>query len=231
VAAAGPLAAPAPAAGPRRIRGKSEFSYVSTGGTAETQTIGTSGELTFTPPHWRIETRAAYLRNHVDDQLRARRLTGQFRAARALGDRAELFGRATYLRNTFAGIDNSWDAAAGITAILLQSDPQRLSVDSGFGYLTEDRTQGLGRDLASVDFGLRYIREFSKRNRFTNDTALKADIERTSDWRLTHVAAIQAGLNSMLSLKFSHELNYRNEPVPGFTRSDTVASAAVVATF
>jgi hypothetical protein len=26
-------------------------------------------------------------------------------------------------------------------------------------------------------------------------------------------------------------VNYRNEPVPGFTRADTVAAAALVATF
>jgi putative salt-induced outer membrane protein YdiY len=216
---------------PRLVRGKGELSYVSTGGTAETQTIGTAAELLVTPPDWRIESKIAFLRNSVGDEVRARRLNGQFKAARKLGDRAEVFGRAAYLRNTFAGIDNSWDAAAGVTAILYQTQPQRLAIDSGFGHLTEDRTQGLGRDLTSVDFGMRHLWEFSKRNRFTNDAALKTDIERTSDWRLNHVASIQAGLNSILSLKVSHELHYRNEPVPGFTRADTVASAAIIATF
>lgn len=239
VAAAAPLPAtqaavvapPAPKPAPRIVRGKAELSYVSTGGTAETETLGTAAELLLTPPGWRIESKVAYLRNQVNDQLRARRLTGQFRTARRIGDRAELFGRAAYLRNTFAGIDNSWDAAAGVTAILVQSEPQRLAVDSGFGYLSEDRTQGLGRDLASVDVGVRHMWEFSKRNRFTNDAALKTDVERASDWRVNHVAALQAGLNSILSLKVSHEVNYRNEPVPGFTRADTVTSAAIIATF
>ena len=54
---------------------------------------------------------------------------------------------------------------------------------------------------------------------------------RTSDWRVSHVAALQAGLNAVLALKLSHEVNYRNEPVPGFTRADTVAAAAIVASF
>lgn len=213
------------------VRGKAELSYVATGGTAETQTLGTAGEVLVTPARWRIETKLAYLRNRVDGDVRARRLTGQVRTARRIGERSELFGRAAYLRNTFAGISNSWDAAAGVTAILVQAEPMRLSLDSGFGYLTEDRTLGLGRDLASVDVGVRYLWNFSRTNRFTNDAAVKADIERTSDWRLNHVAALQAGLNSVLSFKVAHELNYRNEPVPGFTRADTVASAALVATF
>lgn len=229
-----PPARVASAAAPARkrvLKGKGELSYVSTGGTADTQTIGTVAELQFTPEDWHVESKLAYLRNSVNDQVRARRLNGQFRAARTLGDRAEMFGRATYLRNTFAGVDNSWDAAAGLTAIIFRSEPQRLAVDSGFGYLTEDRTQGLGRDLASIDVGVRYRWEMSKRNQFINDAAVKTDLERTSDWRLNHVAAIQAGLNSILSLKVSHELTYRNEPVPGFTRADTVASAAIVASF
>lgn len=226
-----PATAKPPAPPPRIVRGKSELSYVSTGGTAETQTIGTSAELLVTPTNWRVETKIAYLRNRVNDEVRARRLNGQFRSSRKIGDAAEVFGRANYLRNTFAGIRHSWDAAVGVTTILFQNTPQRLAVDSGFGYLTEDRTQGLGRDLASLDVGVRYAWEFSRRNRFTNDAAVKTDIERTSDWRLIHVAAVQAGLNSILSLRVSHELNYRNEPVPGFTRADTVASASIVATF
>jgi putative salt-induced outer membrane protein YdiY len=215
----------------RFLRAKSELSYVSTGGTAETQTIGSAGELLMTPPDWRLEVKAAYLRNKVNDEIRARRLTGQFRAARQFGERAEMFGRGVYLRNTFAGIQNSLDASAGITALLYVGEPHRLSIDSGFGYLTEDRTQGLGRDLPSVDFGIRHLWTFSRVNRFTNEAAIKTDIQRTSDWRLTHIAAVQAGLNSMLSIKVAHELNFRNEPVPGFTRADTVASASIVATF
>ena len=230
-AAPPPPASRPPAPPPRVVRGKSELSYVSTGGTAETQTLGTSAELLVTPTDWRVEAKVAYLRNRVNDEVRARRLLGQFRSSRKIGEAAEVFGRANYLRNTFAGIRNSWDAAVGVTTILYQNTPQRLAVDSGFGYLTEDRTQGLGRDLASLDVGVRYAWEFSGRNRFTNDAAVKTDIERTSDWRLIHVAAVQAGLNSILSLRVSHELNYRNEPVPGFTRADTVASASIVATF
>lgn len=231
VAAVPPPSSPPPSPRPRVVRGKAELSYVSTGGTTDTQTIGTAGELLVTPNAWRIETKLAYLRNKVNDEINAKRLTGQFRAARKIGESSELFGRAAYLRNTFTGINNSWDAAVGVTALLLDQEPQRLAIDSGFGYLTEDRTGGLGRDLASVDLGVRYQWEFSKRNRFTNDAAIKTDIERTSDWRLNHVAAVQAGLNSILSLKVSHEVNYRNEPVPGFTRADTVTSAAIIATF
>lgn len=229
VAMARPAAAPAKA--PELLKGKAELSYVSTGGTASTTTIGTGAEAILSPGLWRLETRVNFLRTRTDGTVRARRLTSQVRGARKIGDRAELFARGTYLRNTFAGIDNSVDGAAGVTAIILQGQPQRLSFDSGFGYIGEDRTVGRGRYVGTFDMGLRHQWEFSRRNRFSNDASLKTDVDRTSDWRLTHVAALQAALNAMLALKLSHEINYRNEPVPGFTRADTVAAAAIVATF
>jgi putative salt-induced outer membrane protein YdiY len=223
-----------PAAPPRKpelVRGRAELSYVSTGGTASTQTIGGGAELVVTPVGWRFESRANYLRTRTDGTVRARRLTGQLRGARTIGERAELFARAAYLRNTFAGIDNSVEGAAGVTAILFQSDRQRLLLDSGFGYIGEDRTIGRGRYLGTFDVGVRHQWEFSRRNRISNDASLKADVERNSDWRVSHVAALEAALNAVLALKLSHEVNYRNEPVPGFTRADTVAAAAIVATF
>jgi putative salt-induced outer membrane protein YdiY len=225
------VAAKPPPRPPELVRGRAELSYVSTGGSASTQTIGGGAELTVAPGGWRFESRANYLRTRTDGSVRARRLTGQLRAARKIGDRAELFARGTYLRNTFAGIDHSVDGSAGVTAILFQSDRQRLSLDSGFGYIGEDRTIGRGRYLATFDVGTRHQWEFSRRNRISNDASLKADAERSSDWRVSHVAALEAALSAVLALKLSHEVNYRNEPVPGFTRADTVAAAAIVATF
>ena len=216
---------------PEVVKGKAELSYVSTGGSAATQTIGTGAEAVLVPGRWRIESKVHFLRTRTDGATRARRLTSQVRTARKVGDRAELFARGTYLRNTFAGIDQSLDGAVGVTALVLKGEPQWLSFDSGFGYIGEDRTRGRGRYLGTFDAGLRHKWEFTRHNLISNDATFKTDVDRTSDWRVSHIAALQAGLNAVLALKLSHEINYRNEPVPGFTRADTVAAAAIVASF
>lgn len=216
---------------PDLVKGKAELSYVSTGGSAATQTIGSGAEAVFVPGQWRIESKIHFLRTRTDGTTRARRLTSQVRTARKVGDRAELFARGTYLRNTFAGIDQSLDGAAGVTALVLKGEPQRLSFDSGFGYIGEDRTRGRGRYLGTFDVGLRHKWDIARHNTISNDASFKTDVDRTSDWRMSHVAALQAGLNAVLALKLSHEINYRNEPVPGYTRADTVAAAAIVASF
>jgi hypothetical protein len=60
---------------------------------------------------------------------------------------------------------------------------------------------------------------------------LTFNLSRGGDWRGASVTAISAGLNSLLSLRVSHVVSYLNEPVAGFGRTDTISSAAVVATF
>jgi putative salt-induced outer membrane protein YdiY len=43
--------------------------------------------------------------------------------------------------------------------------------------------------------------------------------------------AVTAALSARLSLKVSHRLSYLNRPVPGFRKTDTTLSAAMVASF
>ena len=43
--------------------------------------------------------------------------------------------------------------------------------------------------------------------------------------------AVSASLNRALSLKLSYQVKHLNRPVPGFEKTDTIASAAIVAKF
>jgi hypothetical protein len=51
------------------------------------------------------------------------------------------------------------------------------------------------------------------------------------DWRFDNTAALTAKLNAKLSLKLSHVTHVVNLPTPGFKKTDTIASAALVAKF
>lgn len=51
------------------------------------------------------------------------------------------------------------------------------------------------------------------------------------DWRIGHVAALTTRVHSILSLKVSHTTRYVNFPPPGFEKTDTITSVALVAKF
>jgi hypothetical protein len=51
------------------------------------------------------------------------------------------------------------------------------------------------------------------------------------NWRAKNALTLQATLTRMLSVKLSHAIEHRHEPVPGFGRTDSRTSAALVFSF
>lgn len=119
----------------------------------------------------------------------------------------------------------------GLSKLFRSDGPQQWRAEAAVGHIDEDRLSGLDRRLTSGTAGLRYGLIFSKTSKWSQQAHLTTDLTDSSDWRLRHEASIAAGLTSVLSLKFTHTLTYLHEPVPGFERTDTVGSAALVATF
>src|SRR6185503_1117688 len=70
LAQAAPTAAPPPPPPPER-EGSAEFAYVGTSGNSSTQTIGLGGEFIYRPSPWESKLKVSYVRNEVEDQVRA----------------------------------------------------------------------------------------------------------------------------------------------------------------
>ena len=58
-----------------------------------------------------------------------------------------------------------------------------------------------------------------------------ADVGDAGNWRLHNGLHLTVTINRILSARVGHELKRLNRPVPGFGRSDTTLSAALVASF
>jgi putative salt-induced outer membrane protein len=224
--AAPPPTPPAPA-----LEGKAELSFVSTGGNTDSQTLGTAGELIWRAAVWTTEAKAAFVRATADDRETARALFAQLRESRKLTARLDLFGRAGFLRDTFAGIDSRMTLDAGLGWLALDRAPHTLRLDGGIGYLRENRLAGEDLRSAIAQTVATYKWAFSKTSDLTNDFAFLLPFAEGDDWRYRNTLTLSAGLSRSFSLKLSHALSYLNEPVPGFEKTDTIIAAAVVATF
>lgn len=212
--------------------GKAELSFVNTTGNAETQTIGTATGFKFRPGVWLVESESQFVRTTAEDQLQAESYGSVLRAARKVYRSVDAYSQARYARNTFSGLRRQIGVDVGFSARLLPENlPHRLKAELALGYLNEDRLKDDDRSLASGTGALRYAWTFSERNELTQDTYFTMDLGHAADFRLQHAASIAAGLNSVLSLKFSHTLIYMHQPVPGFRQTDTIGSASLVARF
>ena len=224
--------APAPPAGPPPVwSGKGEASYVATSGNTSVQTIGAGLEVDYKKDLWSGLAKGVFVRAESEGVETARSLAGEARAARSLSPRFELFVQADYLKNTFAGIDNRYAGVAGAAYSVVKTPTQELKAQAGLGYTKEDRLAGGNRSFASAVAGLLYKLKLSKTSDLSEELLYTRDLRDSQDWRVANTFSVSAAISTVFSLKASHVLNYLREPVPGFGRTDTITSLALVAKF
>jgi putative salt-induced outer membrane protein len=229
-AAAQTPAQPAPEPPPRWER-KAEVSLIATTGNTDTQTVGLGGSLIWRPDPWMTEARVAFVRSEADDVETAESLTAILRQSRMLTPRVDVFGRVGFLSDEFAGVDARTTLDGGVGYKLLLGPIHTLRVDGGAGYSHESRVTGDDLSFALLSGGAAYKWQISKTADLTDAAIYTQSLEEGEDRRFGNAIALTAAITSVFSLKAAHELKFVNAPVPGFEKTDTLMSVALVARF
>lgn len=216
---------------PPRWERTAELSLVSTGGNTDTQTTGAGASLVWRPGRWTTRARTAYVRSSNQDAVTAESLIAELRQARVLSPRTDVFGRAEYLVDRFAGIDHRATIDGGLGWILLDDGRRSLKVDGAVGMTRESRLRGKDLAFASASGTGHFMWKITPTATFIERLTLTTDISETGNWRLQNGASVTVTVTRILSARLGHELKRINRPVPGFGRTDTTLSAALVAKF
>jgi len=230
-AAQEPPAPPAPEPPPPLWSGKAELAYAATTGNTSTSSFGLGLEVVYRPAPWAVEGKFAFLRAESRHVVTAESLGGSVKGSRDLTPLIDVFVQGGYTRNTFSGIDHRVGGDAGTGFKLLRGPALLLRTEAAFGYASEARTDNTTLNYATARAGLKLVWKFSKSADFTEEASWTEDLSDTKHWIFRNVTSVSASLTSIFSLKVSYALVYINEPVPGFGKTDTVTSAAVVAKF
>lgn len=221
-----------PPAGPPPVwSGKAEASYVGTTGNTNVQTVGAGLEIDYKKDVWDALAKGAYVQGKTDGVTTAKTIAGELRGARHLSPRFELFVQGDYFKNEFAGIDNRLSGIGGGAYSVVKTDAHELKFQIGAGYTKENRTEGDDKSFASGQAGLLYKWKVSSTTDLTEEFSYVDSFKDSSDWRIANTFSVSVAINKILSLKASHTLAYLNEPVPGFGKTDTITSIALVAKF
>jgi putative salt-induced outer membrane protein len=225
-----------PAAPPRTCTGAAEFSFVSTGGNTDTMALGLAGTVECKPGLWSYLTKVAYVRNETDDLVTAKSIDASFRASREITQRLKGYGQFGYYQNEFAGIDQRYAVEGGVSYLLYSNARHSLTADGGFGYTRENRIAAPPAVAEDLDFatarvGGSYRWKLSDTAEVGEDAGFLFDLNEGSNWRFANAIYVAAKINAIFSLKVSNAVAYLNQPAPGFGKTDTITSAAVVAKF
>jgi putative salt-induced outer membrane protein len=227
--------APAPAAQPDPPpplwERSAEFSLVATGGNTDTQTLGLGAALTWRPGPWTTDARVTFVRSEAEDVETAESLLAELRQARKLSAALEAFGRFQYVVDRFAGIDYRTSLDGGIGWEIVAGTPHTLRVDAGVGVIREARLTGEDLTFPLGNAGAKWKWQLSEAAAVTEQALMTLDLSDAGNWRFTNGIGVTSALTRIFSLKLSHELKRVNEPAPGFRKTDTLLSAALVAKF
>lgn len=212
--------------------GQASLSFVNTAGNSHARALGLDAKVFYRPDKWLATDTAAYARNSTDGVLSAESLTNDLMATRQITVRLSGYGRLDYLRNRFAGINDRVSTDAGVGYDLFPPEGrQLLQITVGLGYSHESDLAGFSQSFGTDNAGAAYALVFSKTSQVTDEAKYTGNLADAGNWRLRNTAAVTAAINATFALKLSHRLDFVNQPVPGFGRTDQITSAAVVVSF
>jgi putative salt-induced outer membrane protein YdiY len=224
-----PPATPPPP--PPRLEGAGELSFVTTSGNTSTDTLGLAGGFIYRPLPWVLDTKLAFVRTEADSVENARSITAAVRLARDLSPRTAIFVQYDLLNSPFSGISQRHTVIVGGSYKVVATARNTLRVDGGLGYASETPV-GLARTgTGTVLLGGGYQVKLSATSDITEEARWVESLSQGDDWRFDNTAALTAKITSRFSLKVSHITHVVNLPTPGFKKTDTIASAALVAKF
>lgn len=225
-----PTAAPPPPP-PPRVEGTGELSFVTTTGNSSTDTVGLAGGVIYRPSGWVIDSKIAFVRTEADSVVNARSVTASSRLARDLSPKTSLFVQYDFLNSPFAGISQRHTVVAGASYKAVDDKRSTLRLDLGLGAARETPVGMLRTSTGTALVGGGYKGKISDTSEFTEEARIVESLSHGDDWRFDNTAAVTAKLTTRLSLKVSHVTHVVNLPTPGFKKTDTIASAAIVAKF
>jgi putative salt-induced outer membrane protein YdiY len=213
---------------PPRFDGKAQLSFIATAGNASTQTIGTGGEFGYRGERWTAAMKASFVSTKTATGAVAQSLGFDLRESYRAANSLEAYGHQAFVRDEFAGIRERYTADAGFAYPVVRKRAHSMKIDLGFGYTREARFSGPSPTFPSGVLSAVYAWTISRSSSLNNDTRVTGNLQQAGDWRLTNSFSVTVGLSRQFALKFSDKLSYLNRPVPGFSRADTILSAALV---
>lgn len=215
-------------------RSETELSFVSTSGNAGASTMGLKGSVTATgglnevkfefggirsetttTTRTAVGTGTDYTVNKTEtSQLTAANYFARGRYDRSLGA-AFVFGGAGWDRNTFAGIENRYQVAAGVGRTWVDGDTGHFKTDVAGTYTIQKDVEpepGVDDHFAGVRASIDAERQITEAALFASVLIGDMNGKDTDDYRADWINSLSFNLSSRLAFKTAFQMLYAHQP-------------------
>ena len=212
---------------PKPTKLTADFSYVSTAGNSEVQTLTGTEKLEHKTGNWLFTQDAAAVWGTDSGVENAGRYLVGLRGDRTLTERVSAYGLGTWRRNTFAGISRQFDEGAGLVYHALIPSPQQLDLEAGAGLSQRRNTLGTQDDFGTWRLAALYRYYFKEKTYFEGGGTYMGNFKTQDDYEWDARTSLVAPIAGILAMKIGYNYHYRNAPLPGIKTWDSTFSAGI----
>ncbi len=223
------IAQEAPA--PKKWKDAAELSSVQTSGNSKTSTIAAKNLFNYDWTKAALELGAGGLGTKSGTSVTAEQYNAAEKVSWKLSDKNYAFEKTVWDKNRFAGIKDRYDMALGLGRHLLDTANDKLAVEAGGGYIFEDRLGSENQSFGTYRGYAKYIRTLSATANVSQDLDYQGNLKDSKGYRMNAETALISSISTHFSLKGSYVWKYLNAPPPGFKKTDTILSMAVIVNY
>jgi putative salt-induced outer membrane protein YdiY len=215
---------------PKPTRFTANFGYVQTSGNTDVVTISAGDKLEHDTGKWKLKQEAAAVWGETSGIETAGKYLVGVQANYQFHPRMSAYALAGWRRDVFAGIRTEYNEGVGLAYNAIKPAPQQLDFEFGVGLTQRDATVGPDDDFTNARFATVYAYDFPNKSRFDGTAVYRLNLDDSDDSDASLRLALAAPLATNIALKFGYDLFYRNQPLPGFEKTDTTISAGIQVT-
>lgn len=204
------------------------LSYLATGGNTETSSLGFTSEWERLEDRWHYLAGAEAHQAEEDGEQTAERYGGYARADWRVSPRLAITSGWQGEQNEFAGIELRSTVDLGVSWKAVERERWTVDTVSSGTWNYEDPLLGGGASNVGLLLMARSRYEISENASTSQMVRVEPNLEDADDYRVEARAGLRSEVTELIGVKLTYELRYDGEPVPGFDRTDTLATVALV---
>lgn len=205
------------------------FNHLATNGNTETSSSGFDLALNRSWRAWALEGSAAGVSATKRKKRTAENYLAQARAKRRLFKRLQLTFGLRWERNRFAGLDFRQGSDVSVLWEIHETPTWKMRALAGVSFSREDpRGDRPQTDAFGGLLQLSGDARLSETASWDGQVTFFPNFDDPEDYRFHGSLGLQAALNRHLGVRLGYDFKLDNEPVAGFSTTDTATTAALV---
>lgn len=168
----------------------------------------------------RFEIRLLSNYSEEDDKVSARNTYGATKFSHFFTPKWFSYLGLEFLSDTFRDLNLRTTVGPGLGYQIWEDGTKSLSVEGGYSYIHEDRTEGPNDSYSTARFAGDFSYKLNSRLSFADHAVVFPSVENFGEYTLRNEASLSADLTKGWKLKLSNIVDHDNEPAPGVKETD-----------